>query len=70
MAFLRVYKSLNCGSGSKDKKFCKKKPYSCTVKNSLKKNKIILLYQVHSAVYSYKKNAPKKNNWGCFNNKK
>ena len=56
-----IYKSLNCGSGSKDKKsFVKKNLNYVQSKIRSKKNKIILLYQVHSAKFIHIKKIPQK----------
>ena len=56
-----IYKSLNCGSGSKDKKsFVKKNLNYVQSKIRSKKNKIILLYQVHSAKFIHIKKMPQK----------
>ncbi len=56
-----IYKSLNCGSGSKDKKsFVKKNLNYVQSKICSKKNKIILLYQVHSAKFIHIKKIPQK----------
>ncbi len=60
-----IYKSLNCGKGSKDNKknvkknleYIKKKIYS-------KKGPIVLLHQVHSSKMFYIKKSPKKKNTG------
>ena len=56
-----LYKGLNCGRGSGDKKKYIKKNLNY-VKNKLKskKNNIALLYQVHSAKFFFIKKFPKK----------
>ena len=56
-----IYKSLNCGVGSKDnKKNVKKNLNYVKKKIKSKKNNIVLLYQIHSSKFSIIKKFPKK----------
>jgi len=56
-----IYKSLNCGKGSFDKKENIKKNLNYVKKKIIsKKNNIALLYQVHSSKFFYIKKFPKK----------
>ena len=56
-----IYKSLNCGKGSFDKKENIKKNLNNVKKKIIsKKNNIALLYQVHSSKFFYIKKFPKK----------
>ena len=56
-----IYKSLNCGKGSKDNKKIVKKNISY-VRNKLesKRNNIVLLHQIHSSKIFFIKKSPKK----------
>ena len=55
------YKSLNCGIGSKDKKINVIKNLEITSKKiSIKKNKLVLLRQIHSNKIYFIKKIPKK----------
>ena len=56
-----IYKSLNCGKGSKDKKeYIKKNLDFVKMKIKSRNNKIVLLHQVHSSKFFIIKKAPKK----------
>ena len=56
-----IYKSLNCGRGSKDsKKNIEQNLRYVKKKIRCKKNNIVLLYQVHSSKYFFIKKSPKK----------
>ena len=56
-----IYKSLNCGKGSYDNKNNIKKNLNYVKKKILsKKNKIALLYQIHSSKFFHIKKLPKK----------
>ena len=56
-----IYKSLNCGKGSNDNKKNIKKNLNYVKKKIIsKKNNIVLLYQVHSSKFFYKKIFKKK----------
>ena len=56
-----VYKSLNCGEGSKDsKKYVRKNLNYVRNKIFSKKNKIVLLYQIHSSKFIFINSVPKK----------
>ena len=60
-----LYKSLNCGIGSKDKKINVINNLKIVSKKiSIKKNKLVLLKQIHSnKIYCLKKIPKKKINW-------
>ena len=59
-----IYKSLNCGKESKDKKYNNKKNLNYVKKKiKSKKNNIILLHQIHSSNYFFIKKKPKKKNY-------
>ena len=56
-----IYKSLNCGSGSFDKKINIKKNLNIVLnKIKYKKKNLILLNQIHSNKFYYLKKKPKK----------
>ena len=56
-----IYKSLNCGKGSKDSKKNIEKNLSYVKRKILsKKNNIVLLYQIHSSKFFHIKKFPKK----------
>ena len=56
-----IYKGLNCGKGSKDNKNnVKKNLRYVKEKIELKKNNIVLLYQIHSSKFYFIKKFPKK----------
>ena len=55
-----IYKSLNCGKGSKDSKKNIEKNLSYVKSKILSKKNIVLLYQTHSSKFFYLKKIPKK----------
>tara|TARA_Y100001960_G_scaffold99117_1_gene106537 strand:+ start:1753 stop:2502 length:750 start_codon:yes stop_codon:yes gene_type:complete len=55
-----IYKSLNCGIGSKDNKKNIEKNLSYVKSKILAKKNIVLLYQTHSSKFFYLKKIPKK----------
>ena len=55
-----IYKSLNCGPGSRDIKKNVRKNLNYVKKKICSKNNIVLLYQIHSSKFFFIKRFPKK----------